>query len=401
MTVSASNPLHASLGCLLLTFGISMPIHATSPTEGVQLDLRYRVEHVDQSGFANNALASTLRTRLGYRFADHNGWSGLVSLQDNRAVGNDRYNSTRNGHSNYPVVADPQDTELDQAYIEYSRGQSLDFRLGRQVIKLDNDRFVGNVGFRQLQQSFDAARLQFAPTSGLSIDYAYLTRVNRIFGAHHPDPLHARQDLDTHLLNVAWVPAAGKLVAYVYLIGNQSLPATSHRDAGLRWTGKVRPQQPVHFEYTVEAARQHAWREGTLKGSRNYLHAQARLVTQAWQWTVGQERLQGDGNSALQTPLATLHAFNGWADRFLSTPPDGLADSYLAIGWAAPWAKLSATGHRFTATHGNQHYGDELDLAASKAFDKHLAGSLALADYHSDAYAGDTRIIWLTLGYSL
>lgn len=401
MKISASNPLHASLGCLLLAFGISLPVQAASSAEGVQLDLRYRIEQVDQGGFEHDALASTLRTRLGYRFADHNGWSGLISLQDNRSVGNDRYNSTRNGRSNYPVVADPQDTELDQAYVEYTRGQSLDFRLGRQIIKLDNDRFVGNVGFRQLQQSFDAARLQFAPTPGLTVDYAYLTRVNRIFGAHHPDALHARQNLDTHLLNVAWAPAAGKLVAYVYLIGNQSLPGASHRDVGLRWTASVRPQQPVHFEYTVEAARQHAWRDGTLSGSRDYLHAQARLVTHAWQWTIGHERLQGDGTSALQTPLATLHAFNGWADRFLSTPPDGLADSYLGIGWAAPWAKLTATAHRFAATHGSQHYGNEFDMAASKAFDKHLAGSLALADYHSDGFARDTRILWLTLGYHL
>ena len=368
---------------------------------GPLLDVRYRLEQVDQRGFAHDAYASTVRTRLGYRFAADHGWSALVSMQDNRVVGNDLYDSTRNGQTSYPVVSDPADTELDQAYVEYHGWQPLDLRAGRQVIKLDNDRFVGNVGFRQLEQTFDAVRATWTLSPDWRVDYAYLTRVNRVFGAHHPDPLHARQNLDTHLLNVSWKQAAGTLVGYAYLIGNQSLPASSHRDLGLRWLGHAAHGQGWALEYTFEAARQHAWRRGTLHGNRDYLHAELALGMRSWRWTLGQERLQGDGSSALQTPLATLHAFNGWADRFLVTPADGLVDSYAGLGWKAHALSLSATAHHFAATHTSTHYGDELDLSAGMAIDRHFSTSLALADYRADHYATDTRIVWFTVEYKL
>jgi hypothetical protein len=367
---------------------------------GVRLDMRYRIEQVDQGGFDRNALASTLRTRLGYQTAQRDGWSAFVSMQDNRAVGDDRYNSTRNGHTGYPVVADPGDTELDQAYLEYRGGNVLDLRAGRQVIKLDNDRFIGNVGFRQLEQSFDALRATWTPASTLRIDYAYLTRVNRVFGAHHPDPLHARQNLDTHLLNASWMPRFGTLTAYLYLIGNQSLPATSHRDLGLRWTGHAGSRDGWRLGYTLEAARQHAWRDGTLSGSRNYVHAEASLTRRDWSGRVGHERLGGNGRSAFQTPLATLHAFNGWADLFLVTPPDGLADTYAGIGWKPNRLNIQAIAHRFDSTRGSIHYGNELDLSAGLDLTRKLKTSLALADYRADRYAVDKRVIWFTLQYT-
>ena len=384
----------------LLAAGAATATHAQTTAPGPQLDLRYRIEQVQQDGFPQDALASTLRTRLGYRFADTDGWSALVSMQDNRAIGSDRYNSTGNGRTHYPVVADPGDTELDQAYVAYRGWNALDFRLGRQVIKLDNDRFIGNVGFRQLEQTFDALRATWTPTHALRIDYAYLTRVNRVFGAHHPDPLRARQNLDTHLLHTAWMQPAGTLVGYLYLIGNQSVPATSHRDLGVRWVGHAVSGAAWMLDYTLEAARQRAWREGTMDGSRRYLHAELALTVHAWHGKLGHERLGGNGVSALQPPLATLHAFNGWSDRFLVTPVDGLADSYLDLGWKAHRLEIKAIAHRFGATHTSQHYGNELDLSAAFAFDKHLAASLALADYHAERIGVNTRTLWLTLQYS-
>lgn len=385
----------------LMAAGVAHAAPALSDAHGPQLDLRYRLEQVRQDGFHHDALASTLRTRLGYRFAWTGGWSALVSMQDNRVIGDDRYNSTRNGRTGYPVVADPGDTELDQAYMEYRGWKALDLRLGRQVIKLDNDRFVGNVGFRQLEQSFDAFRATWTPADALRIDYAYLTRVNRIFGAHHPDPLKARQNLDTHLLHAVWTRSSGTLVGYLYLIGNQSLPAASHRDLGLRWVGHAAHATDWHVDYTLEAARQRAWKSGTLEGSRHYLHAGITLGARAWIGKLGHERLQGNGVSALQTPLATLHAFNGWSDRFLVTPPGGLADSYAALGWNANQWHLQAIAHRFGATHTRLHYGNELDFSAAYAFDRHLATSLALAHYRADHYGASTRTLWLTLHYEL
>jgi len=242
----------------LMAAGAAHAAPAPAAVPGPQPDLRYRFEQVHQEGFRHDALASTLRTRLGYRFTGTDGRSALASMQDNRAIGDDRYNSTRNGRIGYPVVADPGDTGLDQAYVQYRGWKALELRLGRQVIKLDNDRFVGNVGFRQLEQSFDAFRATWRPADALRIDYAYLTRVNRIFGVHNPDPLKARQNLDTHLLHAAWTQPHATLVGYLCLIGNQSLPASSHRDPGLRWVDHAVRDADWRLDYTFEAARQGA-----------------------------------------------------------------------------------------------------------------------------------------------
>ena len=43
---------------------------------------------------------------------------------------------------------------------------------------------------------------------------------------------------------------------------------------------------------------------------------------------VGTEIMQGNGVKGFTTPLGTLHKFQGWADKFLTTPANGLEDLY-------------------------------------------------------------------------
>ena len=47
----------------------------------------------------------------------------------------------------------------------------------------------------------------------------------------------------------------------------------------------------------------------------------------------GYEVLEGapTGGLAFVTPLATLHKFQGWADKFLATPASGIEDAYIAV----------------------------------------------------------------------
>ena len=67
--------------------------------------------------------------------------------------------------------------------------------------------------------------------------------------------------------------------------------------------------------------------------STEYWHLDAGAVVGIYDFGVGWEVLGGDDstvlNEAFQTPLATLHAFQGWADVFLSTPAAGIDDKYL------------------------------------------------------------------------
>ena len=67
---------------------------------------------------------------------------------------------------------------------------------------------------------------------------------------------------------------------------------------------------------------------------------------------VGWERLSGsEREGQFQTPLATLHAFNGWADKFLSTPVNGIEDLYFRVRWPGRPAALAARLSRVQGRH--------------------------------------------------
>ena len=64
---------------------------------------------------------------------------------------------------------------------------------------------------------------------------------------------------------------------------------------------------------------------------------------------LGYELLGSDDSKSFSTPLATLHAFNGWADMFLATPATGLKDTYLSATTTLADIKLGAAYHDFRA----------------------------------------------------
>lgn len=97
----------------------------------LNLILRYRYELVDQEGFTKDAHASTLRTRLSYESPDFSDFGFLIEFDGLRPVGNDLFNSTRNGNTNRPIVADPKGTEVNQALISYKGFKKTVVRAGR------------------------------------------------------------------------------------------------------------------------------------------------------------------------------------------------------------------------------------------------------------------------------
>ena len=175
--------------------------------------LRYRVT-VSQDGIEEDALASLLKTRLSFKSGDYQGLKLYVEVDDVTAIGEENYNSTGNGNSEYPVVADPLGTEVNQAKLEYSSGE-FTFTGGRQRILHDNQRFVGGVAWRQNEQTYDGYRLQFGKTAPFKFDYSFVYNVNRIFGENSPN-----SDLDgqLHLVNASYKVAEGhKVSGFAYL----------------------------------------------------------------------------------------------------------------------------------------------------------------------------------------
>ncbi len=107
--------------------------------------------------------------------------------------------------------------------------------------------------------------------------------------------------------------------------------------------------------------------------------------------------LSGDTapNHAFQTPLATLHVFQGWADKFLTTPAAGVEDLYLGGSANFGALALNLVWHDFSAEATNADYGTEWDASAGYKFVQRYEVLVKLADYRTDGFATDTRKAWV------
>jgi hypothetical protein len=379
-----------------------LSVQAQDSPWSLEWNLRARHEQVSDDAFARDANAQTLRLRAGLRFAGDGGWNGLVEAEGIAAAGG--YDSGANGKSAHPQVIDPAGVELNQAWLGW-KGARASTRLGRQRLLFDNQRWVGNSGWRQNEQTFDALALEFAPRKDLSLRYAFLDRVHRVNGDDARDPRARERALSTHLFNAAWKRGTQQFAGYAYLHEDRDVASATNATWGLRWTG-ARPLQAASLGWTVEAARQRDFAGNPLRFSHAYWLLEPALTVRGTSVRSGWEHLGGNGAHALQTPLATLHAFNGWADKFAATPANGLDDRYLGLGrafgrkrgdarpsWQLAW-------HDYRADSGGMHYGSEWNASLSLPLAKGASATLKYADYRADAYARDTRKLWLQLEFA-
>ena len=388
---------------VLFTLAAANGAFADTPAaarSGPILDARLRYESVSDDAFANTADATTLRFRLGYRTPVVSGWSGLIEIENTSHLFGEKFNSSANGHASYPTVADPDNTELNQAYVQYAPSAATRITFGRQRMNYDNQRFFGAVGWRQNEQTFDALDMEHHFDNGVALRYSYIDRVQRVFGEDNPNPTLARFMLDAHLLRASVPVGPGTLVGYAHFIDNHTLPLTSHRNLGLRYTAKHDQKDGVGWLVNLEVATQHRYADGSQLIHADYTLAEGGLTWHGNTFKAGWETLGGNGRYAFQTPFATLHAFDGWADRFLTTPVNGLRDGYLS--WNRGFGKLSATivVHDFQSDHRSIHYGREWDASLGWAFAPHWNALAKIADFHRGDVGLDVAKTWLSVEYS-
>ncbi|MFB2705277.1 alginate export family protein [Marinobacter shengliensis] len=390
--------------CMLGSLALATPalaaehsLHDALSNGQVSGDVRLRYEAVDQDNALKDADALTIRTRLGYTTGSYHGVTGVLEFEDSRTVmGLDDYNNTQGKNTDYSVIADPETTEVDQAYLQYSGGD-VTARAGRQVIVYDNQRHVGHVGWRQDRQTFDGVRLTYAPTSLLTLDYAYLNQRNRIFAE--------AQDLATkdHLLNLGYQTGFGKLSAYAYLLEVDDGTNNGLDTVGLRFAGDY-DLESVKLIYAAKYARQEA-KSGATEFDADYYSLKAGAGVKGITIALTYEVLgSDDGNYGFATPLATLHAFNGWTDQFLATPAGGLEDISLTVSGALAGGRWAFVYHDFSANESTpavDDLGDEWGVAYNRGFAEHYTAGIKYARYSAgDSAAGkvDTNKLWLTLG---
>ena len=387
---SAASPAYAQDG----------PLPPIELAEGFTIEpmvaARLRYERVEQDGGLDDAEALTMRVRAGAELK-----AGIFALlaegEGTLALANN-YNDTlpTNGVEPFPVVADPENLELNRLQLSVMQN-GTGATIGRQRIIIDNARFVGNVGWRQNEQTFDAIRGQ-ASLGPVALDATYAISQRTIFGANSPNE---HFDGDFVFLNGGAKIVGVDAKAFAYLIDYDKRVAFSSQTYGLRIAAKI--DLPGLFALDAEAslATQSDYGANPVEYSAPYYSAKLGSSIAGFGLSAGYEELgSDDGVAAFQTPMATLHAFNGWADVFLTTPAVGVRDYYASVGRKfggialLPGLNANVTYHQFDSDFGNLDLGSEWD--ASVGFKLGPVGLLAkYANYRAQDYAVDTEKFWL------
>lgn len=400
----------------LAPLGAAEPTLLDPITHGtVYVALRARSEIVDQEGYDHTAHANTLRLALGYTTRPWHGLSATARYEGVFDLGDSAYNHPMEPDTTRPTVLDHGTTsELQHALLRYVSDTpiNIDARLGRQELSYDNQRWIGPSGWRQDQQSFDAGRADVSGSLGSlgsgSMSVAWVTGVNRIFPQDDP---RGTADCESLLANLAWKPFS-QLTAAAYLYdldftGDAIADSLSSRTLGLRVGGSLPLAEDWVLTATADYARQRDAGGNPLTINQGYLLAEAGVGWRALRLLIGYELLGGDSSRSgdvINTPLATLHAHNGWADVFATaTPPGGLVDLYVKLSGdvpGVPGLTAQVIWHDFSADDpaaAAQHYGSEIDLLAEcavKALDPRLVVGVKYAGYQADEFGLDTDKLW-------
>lgn len=397
-------------GLVAVLAGVPSPARAEGLAEFLAqgrptFDARYRFENVGQQGFSHDADANTIRERFGFETAPVWDLKALVEIQATQHLSN-AFNDTINGRISYPQVPDPETFELNRLQLSYAGMPDVTATLGRQRINLDDQRFIGASAFRQNEQTFDAAGIDYKGLQNFTATYAYIDRVNRVFGDRSPAG-HFNGNI--HLINLAYdIAGYGKLTSYAYLLDLGRSRTLSTATYGLQFGGTHPLNDGFALHYVGGYARQTGYADNPLSLALDYWRLEGGVDYDDWSLTGGSETLGGNGVAGFSTPLATLHAFQGDADVFLTTPAQGIADHYAKLGYRTgveilgSVRKLTLTSwyHAFRAAQGLGDLGHELDFDAIVNIDEHWRLDGAYAAYDGTFAFASRNKTWLSLTFS-
>lgn len=364
--------------------------------------LRYRLEVVDQDALPETARASTLLSLVHAKTGNTNGFEAFVEFRNVTNIGPENFNDTINGQTQFPVVADPESTDVDQAFLSYTGFKNTRVHFGRRKIAWGNKRFISRLVWRQNQRSFDGAFLESSPLPGLELKYTYAFNVNRAFTDRSPV---GNFDGNFHLANLSYdIGNLGKLTTYGYWLDMDDgfAQPLSTRTVGANFTGSRPFGQGKKFSYEIEAAHQKDISNNPFDIGVGYFRAEPSVTLGGFKARVGYEVLGGNGQRGFQTPLALLHAFNGWADQFVVTPANGLRDYYGEVVYTARDGVLAGTNfqlayHKFESDVGNINYGTEWNAAIRKRLFGRVNLLLKAAFYNDENFSTDTNKFWVQL----
>lgn len=376
-------------------------------------NFRLRYENVDQDGKTEQSNAWTMRSLIGWQTKPFNNFSIAAQLINVAQFNNDFYDGTPNtfggaaatpaDKKNYPLVVDPDYTGVNQLFIEWTGIPDTKVRVGRQSVKLDNVRFVGNVEFRQIMQVFDGIAIENKSIPDVEIYAAHFEGLRRItseyFSDGNIDIAHATWKYSpTESLTGYGYFQAMPLNGFTYPTTGAAFTNNSSQTFGLRADGSHKVDTDWKVLYTAEYAKQDDYRGGDSRIDAHYWRLGAGAGFGNWSARLDREVLSSNNSLyGFQTPLATGHLFQGLGDSFLTTPKDGIEDTFITLIGKVLDVQLSAEYHwldsdrDFTAVgsapNSNQ-YGKELDLVAGYSYKKNWSGKLEYFSFKEDELYG-------------
>ena len=413
-----------------------------SVKEGKNLtSFRLRYENVSQDGLqpptivgatANptatqdlkDADAFTLRSLIGWQTAPFHNFSFAGQIIDVSKIDdhfNDSTNGTLiNGVSNQPdrvqyaKAVDPDYTGVNQLYVDWTGIKNTKFRLGRQQINLDNVRFVGDIGFRQVMQVFDGVSVlnKSIPDTEVFLGHMesvrQITTVLRTKGALEMANIRYRISPTEYLIGYGYLssfddlglgrgwfgnaPAAGGVA--LGKNGNINQNANqSNKTFGLRLDG-IHPFTPnLRALYTAEYAKQTDYSGGDSRIDADYYKIGGGVGIDNFSIRVDQELLgSNDGKYAFQTPFGTNHLFQGWVDKFLATPLEGIQDSFITATYRYEDFVFFADYHLLKSDNDfnkvgggtGDKYGTEWNVAATYNYSKNIMAKFEYGQFKED-----------------
>lgn len=368
------------------------------------LELRPRSNRIDESNKPLLTEGGTIRAVGGWRSAPYRGLRLTVEAIHTDRIGPKHFNDqgSLNATSPYPLLPDPPYSGVNQAHVEYSGGEALRLRLGRQLVRMDNQRWVSDNGFRQIPQLFDGVTAAYTGIESVELAASHFWRVRTTSGVTNA--------LRLTLLHAAWNPAAGHAVAaYAYFHDQAQNGAftgfadSSYRVIGARAEGAATRFGSIEVPYVVEYAQQRPYADGDDRVRANYWRSGVGLASRAWTARYDYEfRGSNGGRYGLQMPLTDFYAFNGWTLHFFNTPRTGLRDQWLTLRYALGNFTLYGESHRFRSDFGSIGMGRENDAGITYALLENCVLRLQHARYDPGAGTPDPRIrkTWLTLMFT-
>ncbi len=368
------------------------------------LELRPRWNRIDESDKALRSEGYTLRAMLGWRSHPWHDLRLTVEAIHAGPFAQDDFNTDGAAFatSPYPLLPDPKHNGANRVFVDYTGIDSTPMRLGRQVARLGNQRWVSDNDFRQIPQLFDGVAVTNTSIANVALGLSHFRRMRDTSGE--------TLDLKLSIWNASWNPAPDHAISAYGVYHDQpdhvnftGFANESYRVEGIRAEGTAARWGGIDAVYLAEWAKQRPFAGGDSRIQARYWRLGGGLSTNAWTLRYDHElRGSNNGQYGLQAPLTDYYAFNGWTLHFFNGPRAGLVDRWVTARFAWRMLTFYAEAHRFRTDYRDTGLGRERDLGVTWEVMPELSVRLQHGRYDPGAGTPDPSIrkTWLTATYA-